>query len=189
MNTKIRTVLAALLALALAVTHRRVRRRRGERRRRWQQRRRRWRQVIEKNPDNKGKSHHGRLEELHRAVRARQHLRRGAQGRRATPSRPSCNLGSEVIAFKALKQGEIDAYPEYTGTALTSFYKVKVTDVPKDPAGGLRPGQGEARGRQDRRAADDSVREHLPARHDQGEGRRRSATRRRSPRSRARRRT
>jgi glycine betaine/choline ABC-type transport system substrate-binding protein len=42
------------------------------------------------------------------------------------------NLGSEVIAFKALKQGEIDGYPEYTGTALTSFYKVKVTDVPKD---------------------------------------------------------
>jgi glycine betaine/choline ABC-type transport system substrate-binding protein len=42
------------------------------------------------------------------------------------------NLGSEVIAFKALKGGEIDGYPEYTGTALTSFYKVKVTDVPKD---------------------------------------------------------
>jgi glycine betaine/choline ABC-type transport system substrate-binding protein len=41
------------------------------------------------------------------------------------------NLGSEVVAFKALKQGEVDAYPEYTGTALTSFYKVKVTDVPK----------------------------------------------------------
>lgn len=44
------------------------------------------------------------------------------------------SLGSEVIAFKALKQGEVDAYPEYTGTALTSFYKVKVTAVPKDAA-------------------------------------------------------
>jgi glycine betaine/choline ABC-type transport system substrate-binding protein len=42
------------------------------------------------------------------------------------------NLGSEVVAFKALKQGEVDAYPEYTGTALTSFYKVKVTEVPKN---------------------------------------------------------
>jgi glycine betaine/choline ABC-type transport system substrate-binding protein len=42
------------------------------------------------------------------------------------------NLGSEVLAFKALKQGEIDGYPEYTGTALTSFYGVKVTDVPSD---------------------------------------------------------
>jgi glycine betaine/choline ABC-type transport system substrate-binding protein len=44
------------------------------------------------------------------------------------------NLGSEVVAFKALKQGDVDAYPEYTGTALTSFYKVKVTDVPKEAA-------------------------------------------------------
>jgi glycine betaine/choline ABC-type transport system substrate-binding protein len=44
------------------------------------------------------------------------------------------SLGSEVVAFKALKGGQVQAYPEYTGTALTSFYKVKVTDVPKDPA-------------------------------------------------------
>ena len=43
------------------------------------------------------------------------------------------NLGSEQIAYKALRGGQIGAYPEYTGTALTSFYKVKVTDVPKDP--------------------------------------------------------
>jgi glycine betaine/choline ABC-type transport system substrate-binding protein len=43
------------------------------------------------------------------------------------------NLGSEVVAFKALKAGQVDAYPEYTGTALTSFYGVKVTDVPSDP--------------------------------------------------------
>jgi glycine betaine/choline ABC-type transport system substrate-binding protein len=42
------------------------------------------------------------------------------------------NLGSEVVAFKALKQGDVDSYPEYTGTALTSFYGVKVTDVPKN---------------------------------------------------------
>jgi len=42
------------------------------------------------------------------------------------------NLGSEVVAFKALKGGNIDGYPEYTGTALTSFYKVPVTKVPKD---------------------------------------------------------
>jgi glycine betaine/choline ABC-type transport system substrate-binding protein/ABC-type proline/glycine betaine transport system permease subunit len=42
------------------------------------------------------------------------------------------NLGSEQIAFKALKSGTIDAYPEYTGTALTSFFKVKTEDVPKD---------------------------------------------------------
>jgi glycine betaine/choline ABC-type transport system substrate-binding protein len=43
------------------------------------------------------------------------------------------NLGSELIAHAALKAGKIDAYPEYTGTALTSFFKVKTADVPKDP--------------------------------------------------------
>jgi len=42
------------------------------------------------------------------------------------------NLGSEQIAFKALKNGQIDAYPEYTGTALTSFFDVETADVPKD---------------------------------------------------------
>jgi len=42
------------------------------------------------------------------------------------------NLGSEQVAFKALKSGSIDMYPEYTGTALTSFFKVKTADVPKD---------------------------------------------------------
>ena len=43
------------------------------------------------------------------------------------------NLGSEQIAYKALKSGQIDAYPEYTGTSLTSFFGVKTKDVPRDP--------------------------------------------------------
>src|SRR4051812_37299095 len=43
------------------------------------------------------------------------------------------NLGSEQIAHRALKAGQIDAYPEYTGTSLTSFFNVKIADVPKDP--------------------------------------------------------
>jgi len=43
------------------------------------------------------------------------------------------NLGSEVIAFKALKNGDIDAYPEYTGTVLTTLYKTPAQDVPKEP--------------------------------------------------------
>lgn len=42
------------------------------------------------------------------------------------------NLGSEQIAFKALKTGDVDAYPEYVGTALTSFFDVKSSDVPKE---------------------------------------------------------
>jgi glycine betaine/choline ABC-type transport system substrate-binding protein len=42
------------------------------------------------------------------------------------------NLGSEVIALKALEDGEIDAYPEYTSTALTSFFDIPPEDVPAD---------------------------------------------------------
>jgi len=43
------------------------------------------------------------------------------------------NLGAEQIAYKALKAGQVDAYPEYTGTSLTSFFGVKTDAVPKDP--------------------------------------------------------
>src|SRR4051812_24677438 len=44
------------------------------------------------------------------------------------------NLGSEQIALRAVKSGQVDAYPEYTGTALTSFFKMKATDVPHNDA-------------------------------------------------------
>ena len=43
------------------------------------------------------------------------------------------NLGDEKTAFAALRSGEIDAYPEYTGTALLSFFGVKADAIPKDP--------------------------------------------------------
>jgi glycine betaine/choline ABC-type transport system substrate-binding protein len=42
------------------------------------------------------------------------------------------NLGSEVIAKRALEEGEVDAYPEYTSTTLTSLYKVAPEEVPGD---------------------------------------------------------
>lgn len=44
------------------------------------------------------------------------------------------NLGSEQIAHKAVKSGQVDAYPEYTGTALTSFFGMKATAVPHNDA-------------------------------------------------------
>ena len=44
------------------------------------------------------------------------------------------NLGDEQTALKALESDEIDAYPEYTGTALGSFFGVKSNEIPKDPA-------------------------------------------------------
>ena len=42
------------------------------------------------------------------------------------------NLGSEVVAKKALETGEVDAYPEYTSTTLTSLYGTAPEDVPGD---------------------------------------------------------
>jgi osmoprotectant transport system substrate-binding protein len=42
------------------------------------------------------------------------------------------NLGDEVVALKALESGEISGYPEYTSTALTSFFKFAPEDVPSD---------------------------------------------------------
>jgi osmoprotectant transport system substrate-binding protein len=43
------------------------------------------------------------------------------------------NLGDEKTALKALKSGDIDAYPEYSGTALLSFFDKKADELPKDP--------------------------------------------------------
>jgi osmoprotectant transport system substrate-binding protein len=45
------------------------------------------------------------------------------------------NLGSETIALKALKDGQISGYPEYTSTALESFFGAKPQDVPPDAQG------------------------------------------------------
>ena len=42
------------------------------------------------------------------------------------------NLGDEQVALKALESGEISGYPEYTSTALTSFFGAKPEDVPGD---------------------------------------------------------
>ncbi len=42
------------------------------------------------------------------------------------------NLGDETVALKALNAGEIDGYPEYTSTALTSFFDTQPEDVPGD---------------------------------------------------------
>jgi osmoprotectant transport system substrate-binding protein len=43
------------------------------------------------------------------------------------------NLGDEKTALKALEENQISGYPEYTGTALASFFGVKANEIPKDP--------------------------------------------------------
>ena len=81
----------------------------------------------------RGQDVHRRLEELRRAVHPRRDLRAVARGGR---------LHGQEAARPRLRAGRLQGaqgrrpstrYPEYTGTALTSFYKVKTDDVPRDP--------------------------------------------------------
>ena len=58
-----------------------------------------------------------------------------AQGLRAAgyDVKTKLDLGDEHVALKAVESGEIDAYPEYTGTALRSFFGKQPDELPKDP--------------------------------------------------------
>ncbi len=47
--------------------------------------------------------------------------------------RTRLDLGDESAALRAVKGGMVDAYPEYTGTALLSFFGVRAAAIPKDP--------------------------------------------------------
>jgi osmoprotectant transport system substrate-binding protein len=57
-----------------------------------------------------------------------------AQGLRAAgfDVKTDLDLGDEHVALKALESDEIDAYPEYTGTALLSFFGKQPDELPKD---------------------------------------------------------
>jgi osmoprotectant transport system substrate-binding protein len=59
-----------------------------------------------------------------------------AQGLAAAGYRTSTRLGlgDERAALAALRAGRVDAYPEYTGTALLSFFGKRASELPKDPA-------------------------------------------------------
>jgi osmoprotectant transport system substrate-binding protein len=58
-----------------------------------------------------------------------------AQGLKAAgyDVKTALGLGDENIAHAAIQRGAIDAYPEYTGTALLSFFGKKASELPKDP--------------------------------------------------------
>jgi osmoprotectant transport system substrate-binding protein len=42
------------------------------------------------------------------------------------------NLGSEKVALKAVKDGQVSGYPEYTSTALGSFFQVPSSQIPSN---------------------------------------------------------
>src|SRR3954468_18097749 len=52
------------------------------------------------------------------------------------------NLGDQDTALAALKGDQIDAYPEYTGTALTAFFHKDAADLPKDAQGAYEEAKG-----------------------------------------------
>jgi glycine betaine/choline ABC-type transport system substrate-binding protein len=43
------------------------------------------------------------------------------------------NLGSEKVALRAINAGRISGYPEYTSTALGSFFQVPASKIPSNP--------------------------------------------------------
>ncbi len=53
------------------------------------------------------------------------------------------NLGSETIARKAVKTGEISGYPEYASTALTSFFGKEPEEVPAEAQGAYEEAKAE----------------------------------------------
>lgn len=46
--------------------------------------------------------------------------------------RTKLNLGPEKVALKAVRDGEVSGYPEYTSTALGSFFDVPANKIPSD---------------------------------------------------------
>lgn len=53
------------------------------------------------------------------------------------------NLGSEQIALRSLEKGEVSGYPEYTSTALTSFFDLSIEEVPSDAQEAFEQTQGQ----------------------------------------------
>jgi osmoprotectant transport system substrate-binding protein len=47
-------------------------------------------------------------------------------------TKSALNLGSETVALKAVKTGQVSGYPEYASTALTSFFGLEPEEVPAD---------------------------------------------------------
>ena len=53
------------------------------------------------------------------------------------------NLGSETVALRSLKSGQISGYPEYASTALTSFFGLEPEEVPSDAQGAYEKAKAE----------------------------------------------
>jgi osmoprotectant transport system substrate-binding protein len=88
--------------------------------------------AIESNPDNQGTTITVGSKNFTEQKVLGEIFAQGLQAAGFTVEK-QLNLGDEKTAFAALRSGEIDAYPEYTGTALLSFFGVRADRIPKDP--------------------------------------------------------
>ncbi len=84
-----------------------------------------------RNSENAERQPDDRLEELPRTGNPRGNLRAGAAAA-GYKVKSALNLGSETVALKAVKTGQISGYPEYASTALTSFFGLEPEEVPSD---------------------------------------------------------
>src|ERR671919_1053655 len=87
--------------------------------------------AIQANPDNEGKRITVGSKNFTEQKVLGEIYAQGLEAAGYTVSK-ELNLGDEKTALKALEEGQIDAYPEYTGTALLSFFDVKANEIPKD---------------------------------------------------------
>jgi len=87
--------------------------------------------VIEANPDNEGVELTIGSKNFDEQFILGEIYAQGLEAAGYTVNK-DLNLGSEQVALKALNSGEVDGYPEYTSTALTSFFGFAPEDVPGD---------------------------------------------------------
>ena len=88
--------------------------------------------AIQANPDNEGKRITVGSKNFTEQKVLGEIYAQGLEAAGYTVSK-ELNLGDEKTALKALEEGQIDAYPEYTGTALLSFFGKTADELPKDP--------------------------------------------------------
>jgi glycine betaine/choline ABC-type transport system substrate-binding protein len=90
-------------------------------------------QLIESNPDNSGVEITVGSKNFTEQYILGEIYAQGLEAAGYTVQK-DLNLGSEQVALQALEAGEISGYPEYTSTALTSFFNLPPEEVPNDPA-------------------------------------------------------
>jgi glycine betaine/choline ABC-type transport system substrate-binding protein len=88
--------------------------------------------VIEENPDNNGIAITVGSKNFTEQIVLGEIYAQGLEAAGYDVSK-DLSLGDETVALRALESGDVDAYPEYTSTALTSFFEFAPEDVPSDP--------------------------------------------------------